>query len=180
MDRDAIQELARRVAALDGEQARSAVEQALRQWPTSPELLFLRGSLFAEDRDYVRALEDFQSATDRAPGFAIARFQQGLLLLCLGQAEAARQIWAPLDALEQGNCLRLFKDGLCLLADNQLERAVARLREGQASNTSYPPLNRDMQILIERALDRVAASGPDTEQELHVLLAGYLDRSTRH
>lgn len=180
-DRDAMHELARRVAALDGQDAIAAVSEALRGSPGSAKLHFLRGSLFAEDGDYAKALADFQAATDLAPDFAIARFQLGLLELSLGKSDRAKSVWAPLDQLAENDCLRLFKQGLCQIADERLQEGVEWLRAGLQVNQSFPPLNRDMQLLIDRAEERLQ-KGEDraVDEGLHVLLAGYLGGSTRH
>lgn len=180
-DHDALLELTRRVSALDGQQAIAAVDEALRGSPGNAKLHFLRGSLFAEDGDYVKARADFRAATELAPDFAIARFQLGLLELCLGDSDQAKSVWAPLDQLEANDCLRLFKQGLCHIADERLQEGVEWLRAGQAVNQTFPPLNRDMQLLIDRAQGRLQ-KGEDraAEEGLHVLLAGYLGGSTRH
>lgn len=180
-DFDALTELTRRVSAMDDQAAIAAVEEAIRGSPGNARLHFLRGSLFAENGDYPKALADFQAATELAPDFPIARFQLGLLELCLGQSERAKEIWRPLDQLEENNCLRLFKEGLCHLADERLQEGVDRLQAGRATNRTFPPLNRDMQLLIDRSLERLQkGESRSADQDLHVLLAGYLGGSTRH
>jgi tetratricopeptide (TPR) repeat protein len=85
----------------------------------------------------------------RAPDFAIARFQLGLLQFTSARPAAARATWLPLDMLDPGDPLRLFKTGLEFLAEDKFEEAKQWLMKGIAQNQGNLPLNRDMQRLID-------------------------------
>lgn len=176
-------DLAQRVAGVSATEGIPIVSSALAERPKSARLLFLRGSLRAETGDYEGALSDFSSAVGFAPDFAIARFQWGLLTLCLGREASAQQILEPLDELPVTDALRLFKEGLLLLSGGQPVAGVERLKAGQRANLAYPPLNRDMQLLIDRAMtpDHAQATEPtETSNDSHVLLSGYLTGITKH
>lgn len=180
-DTETLQRVAEHVAARDVADAICVVDRVIKEFPRDARLRFLRGSLCAEAKDYDAALKDFDGAVQLDPQLAIARFQSGLLLLCLGHADEARRVWAPLDLLKDGNCLRIFKRGLCFLMDEQLAESVAILKVGQKANRSFLPLNTDMQLLINLATSRLESSGNQPAEEgIHVLLSGYLGSTTKH
>lgn len=127
----------------------SEVDAVLARYPGDPRLHFLRGSVLAGERRYGEGRAAMRLAIELAPGFAIARFQLGFLEFTSGETELAGQTWAPLAELPEGDALRLFSEGLMRLPADDAEGAIIRLREGMAANTQNPPLNRDMQMLID-------------------------------
>src|SRR5262245_3098365 len=88
------------------------VEALQRAHPGDPRLHFLRGSLLAALQRYADAEGPMRRAIEIAPGFHIARFQLGLLLLSSGAPGPAAEVWAPLSGLEPLEPLRMFAEGL--------------------------------------------------------------------
>jgi tetratricopeptide (TPR) repeat protein len=175
-----IEQLARAMAG-DGEAALADIDQALADYPADARVCFLRGSLLASLRRYDEARLAMRQAVDLAPEYAIARFQAGFLELTSGQALAAEALWRPLEQLEPDNFLRLFAAGLTHMAHDRFEEAITALRDGMALNAEIPPLNNDMQLIIDEL--QALRKGPPPEQPAasssHLLLQQYLNK-TKH
>jgi hypothetical protein len=77
-----------------------------------------------------------------------------------GRPAAALSTWTPLDHLDEKDPLRLFKTGLEFLAQDRFEEARRWLMQGIAQNQSNPPLNRDMQMVLDRVAHLGACAGP--------------------
>ena len=94
-------------------------------------------------------------------------------------AEAA---WRPLEETSVDPGLVEFVQGLRALARNEFPAAADWLRRGMAANVSNPPLNRDMQMLIDEIARRLAdpASTGDPTSPTHQLLQQFVNRPTRH
>ena len=170
-----LRQVAVSLSGLPSEEGIGRLDDLTETYPEDAKLFFLRGSLHADIKQYDAALQDFGRSTSLDPGFAIARFQYGLLLLFSGDDGKAREVWALLDRLDEDDCLSLFKRGLCALADGRRDEGFALLKAGQHSNLAFPPLNADMQLILDRAVqgDGLQAAFPDT-RETHVLLKGYV------
>lgn len=187
-DPDSLHALVAAVSDDDNDAAVARLTEALARWPEDPRLHFLLASCLAESRRYDAAVSGFEAAIALQPEFAIARFQLGLLHLTSGRAAVALGVWADLDRLEERDALRLFKRGLAALIEDRAAECIELLQQGVAVNQAYPPLNRDMQLVIERA--RAALAGTTAESSLpsaaqatgsgHVLLAEYLSSKTKH
>lgn len=134
----------------DGAAARQLLEQAVQEHPGDPRLYLLLGAERVHGKDVDGAEAAYIAALQLAPDFAIARFQLGLLQLTSGRPAAAFSTWAPLEALGERDPLRLFKQGLEHMARDQFDEARRLLEEGIAENRENPPLNRDMQMVLER------------------------------
>lgn len=126
------------------------IDRALARFPEDPRLHFLRGSVLAGIGRPIEALAALKSAVALAPDFAIARFQLGFFQLTSGEAADALGTWGPLALLPDGHYLRLFVAGLTHLIRDEFAQTVSTLRAGIAANEENPPLNRDMQLIIER------------------------------
>jgi Flp pilus assembly protein TadD len=157
----------------------SAVEDLLHSYPADPRLHFLKGSLLAALSRFDEALAPFTQAVRLNPQFPIARFQLGLLQLTSGDAAAAAATWAPLEALDPEQPLRLFAEGLLRLAADEFALAEALLRRGVAANAELPPLNRDMQVVLDAMSARAAADDPEATSSAHLLLQ-FSGKGTRH
>ena len=140
------------------------VDAVVGRYPGDPRLHFLRGSVLAGERRYGEGRAAIRHPVELAPGFTIARFQLGFLEFTSGEPDLAAQTWAPLAELPAGDALRLFSEGLMRLPADDVEGAVIRLREGMAANAENPPLNRDMQMLIDE-LTRPPADPAKAEPE---------------
>lgn len=148
-------------AGADDQRGLDMAERLLGDYGLDPRLHFLRGSLLASLRRYDEAREAMHRALEIAPGYAIARFQAGLLELTSGEPGPAQETWAQLQQLPQDNPLRLFAMGLTHLIRDEFVAAVALLREGIARNEEILPLNRDMQMLIDETQRKLAGETSD-------------------
>jgi len=126
------------------------VGDVIAKHPEDARLHFLRGSLLASAQRYIEAHQSLSRAVDLAPDFAIARFQLGFFQLTSGETANALDTWGRLDGLPDGHYLRKFVDGLRCLIRDDFHGVLQHLGEGIALNTENPPLNRDMQLIIER------------------------------
>lgn len=180
---DPMLEVLERLRHVEGARARELLERAAEAHPADPRpLLLLAAEHMHEGRvDAAEAL--YIAALQRAPDFAIARFQLGLLQFTSGRPAAAQATWSLLERLDEKDPLRLFKTGLELLGQDRFDEARRWLREGIAHNASNPPLNRDMQMVLDR-MDQVGLGTPDAahpgpangeaaEPESHVLVSAY-------
>lgn len=149
-------------AMQSGEDQLDRVEALLAEFPEDARLHFLRGSMLVGAGRLIEAHRSLSRAVEIAPEFAIARFQLGFFQLTSGEADRAIETWGPLDRLPDGHYLRAFVDGLRCLIRDDFNGAISRLREGIGLNTENPPLNRDMQLIIDQCLP-LAAGGDAAE-----------------
>lgn len=167
------------VQALSDGEGVEPIDAALEVCPADPRLHFLRGSVLAGDRRYAEAREAIGHAVELAPGYTIARFQLGFLEFTSGEADRASRTWGPLEALPDDHALRQFAEGLMRLPADDIDGAVARLRQGIEVNDENPVLNRDMQLLIDELL-RARTPSPDDEPTSETQLLLRQLGGTRH
>ncbi len=167
-------------AGADDEQGLAHVESLIGDYSQDPRLHFLRGSLLAALRRYAEAREAMHRAVEIAPGYAIARFQVGLLELTSGEPAAAEATWAPLQALPEDEPLRLFAAGLNHLARNEFDAAIGRLSQGIERNAENPALNRDMQMVIDETRRKMAEQPYDGPTSAVDMLLRRYGKDTRH
>jgi len=105
--------------------------------------------MYAQAKNLDLAEAAYITAVQRAPDLDIARFQLGLLQLTTARSAGALATWGPLDRLPGEHPLRLFKQGLVCLTQDRFVEALPFLREGILRNPGNPPLNMDMQRLID-------------------------------
>jgi hypothetical protein len=72
-----------------------------------------------------------------------------------GQPQAALEIWKPLQALPDQHHLRLFSDGLSLIRD-EFAAAIRLLEQGIAANRDNAPMNNDIQLIIDKARQKLS------------------------
>ncbi len=139
--------------------------------------------MLAGSEHLVEAHESMKKAVELAPEFHIARFQLGFFELSSGEADAALATWGPLESLPEQHYLRHFVTGLTHLIRDEFELAVSNLRVGQASNQENPPLNNDMQLIIDKCVDILsdAKTNADSQQEISStsLLLGQFSNSNK-
>ncbi|MBC7768238.1 MAG: hypothetical protein H7124_05575 [Phycisphaerales bacterium] len=150
-DAETLEALARDVAAAPAGQI-SRIDALLLAFPDDARLHFLRGSILIGEGRPIEAHQSLSRAVALAPDFAIARFQLGFFQLTSGEAENALETWGRLDRLPDGHYLRKFVDGLRCLIRDDFKGAIEALREGIPLNQENPPLNRDMQLIIDQCL----------------------------
>mgnify|MGYP000942953508 CR=1 FL=1 len=150
------------------------VDALLLAYPEDARLHFMRGSTLAGLGRLIEAHQGLSRAVALAPEFAIARFQLGFFQLTSGEADAALDTWGRLDRLDDGHYLRKFVDGLRCLVRDDIQGAVALLRDGVALNQENPPLNHDMQLLADRLIELApnpgnAAADPNVSETSLIL-----------
>lgn len=163
------------------------LEAVIRDHPRDARLHFLRGSLLAGAQRYAEARTVMGRAVELAPDYPIARYQLGFLEFTSGDTVAAAVTWAPLQRLGLNAPLALFAQGLQLLTQDRFAEAVAVLEDGIARNTELPPVNNDIQLIIDGVKALMAGAVPaDSEpgseptSAAHLLLRQYGDKSTKH
>jgi hypothetical protein len=140
-----------------------ALEALLVRHPEDARLHFLRGSILIGASRLIEAHSELSRAVELAPDYPIARFQLGFFQLTSGEADAALQTWGRLDRLPEGHYLRRFVDGLRALIRDEFAVAIGHLRAGIALNQENPPLNGDMQLLIDQCLTLAASEAESAE-----------------
>ncbi|MGE5566078.1 MAG: tetratricopeptide repeat protein [Parcubacteria group bacterium] len=158
-----------------------ALDALLGEYPNDGRLHFLQGSLLAGAKRYPEARAAMAKAVEAAPGFALARFQYGLLELTSGNAAIAQDILLPLATLPADHYLRTFASGLNHLIRDEFAATIERLEEGIAQNTENAPLNRDMQMLIDECRNKLGeqAAEPEVTSAAQLLLNQF-GKSTKH
>lgn len=181
-DDDELRDIAGLIANASDEDALRLLDRAVVTWPRDARLRFLRGSIAAQAGQYDRAVDDFRLSIDIEPYLDIARFQLGLLHLTSGRPHDALDVWALLDRLSDDDCLKLFKRGLAAMIEDRFPECIQWLQEGIERNNRFPPLSRDMQMVITQVRSIAAGTSSSVQGESagHVLLAGYLQSKTKH
>jgi tetratricopeptide (TPR) repeat protein len=145
----------------DSDDQLERVDRLISSYPDDPRLHVLRGSVLASIGRPIEAMPALRRAVELAPDFTIARFQLGFFQLTSGEAANALSTWGPLAMLPEQNYLRMFVAGLTHLIRDEFAEAIAHLRAGIAANDENPPLNRDMQLIIEQTAALAAGAGPE-------------------
>ncbi len=177
------EQLAQCVAVIQGDAKDGMIglERLLLKYEGDPRLHFLTGSLLAGAKDYAAARIAMRRAVDLAPDFTIARFQLGFLLLTSGEPHAAQEAWGPLHGLSRDHYLHRFVLGLCHLIRDEFSAAIVQLQDGIERNAENPPLNNDMQLIIDeiqRRDDTIGSEAPLSSAQSLLQQASL--RNTRH
>ncbi len=143
----------------------SGIDDMIDEYPNDPRLHFLRGSILANSEHLVEAHSSMQKAVELAPEFHIARFQLGFFELSSGEPQAALENWQPLNALPDRHYLKSFVVGLTFLIQDEFEQCVSNLRRGILSNQENPPLNHDMQLIIDKCNDILSEGSSEDREE---------------
>ncbi len=125
------------------------VERLIAAYPDDARLHFLRGSLLIGAGRAIEAHAALSRAVGLEPEFALARFQLGFFELTSGEPARALATWEPLDRLPADHYLALFVTGLRHLIRDAFDDAIAALTRGIAANTENPPLNHDIQLIVD-------------------------------
>lgn len=149
------EDMARLIAAAQesGGDALGIVDRLIGDHPGDARLHFLRGSFLAASNRPIEAHEALAQAVALAPDFALARFQLGLFELTSGEAARAMATWQPLGTLAPTHYLTRFVTGLTHLIHDRFADAREALLAGIAANDENPPLNRDMQLVVDQCAD---------------------------
>jgi tetratricopeptide (TPR) repeat protein len=151
------------------------LKEAANKSERNAKVRFLLGAEHAQIGLFDRAAEEMTAALKLDPGLVPARFQLGLLYLVHARVEESAAVWKGLDSLPENDPYLHFKRGLEALARDDFAGCEESLKRGLALNTSNPPLNRDMQKILDDVAAR-AGGRPQpaaSEESAHVLLSAY-------
>lgn len=166
--------------ASDPQDQLGLMERLLGDYPEDARLHFVYGSTLIMLGRMIEAHRSLTRAVALAPDFAIARFQLGLFQLTSGEADAALETWGRLDRLPDTHYLRWFVDGLRCLIRDDFAGAIENLRKGIGLNSENPPLNNDMQMVIDRCIPLLgtarAEPGDGAVSETALILGQFADR----
>lgn len=160
-------------------------------FPSSGLPHFLSGAELAQGGLLEEAEAAFSAAILLSPTLKMARFQLGLLQYTSGRVNVALLTWAPLADAADTDPVKQFVHGFTALAVDDFEAALAFFRQGIAFNQENPPLSRDMQLVVDRIIQKISpeaaskspgsdAATANSETDEHVLLANYRPRGTPH
>jgi tetratricopeptide (TPR) repeat protein len=121
--------------------------------PRNAELRYLLGAEMAQQKDYDGAVMEMSAAVALNPLLHAARFQLGLLHLTMARPDHALTVLAPLESLDDGAALKYFKRGLEALIRDDFAQCVGNLRRGIELNNENEPLNRDMNMLLQKVAE---------------------------
>jgi tetratricopeptide (TPR) repeat protein len=133
----------------NSEQALALFQSAIELDPSSPLPHFLMAAEYMELAQLDNAEVAYANTLALHPQFEIARFQLGLLYFSTHRNSMALMTWRPLMELVATHYLRLFSEGLTACLANDLTHAKELLAQGILNNQENPPLNLDMQRMIE-------------------------------
>jgi tetratricopeptide (TPR) repeat protein len=161
------------------------IDALLGEFPEDARLHFLRGSILIGKGRLIEAHRALSRAVALAPDFDIARFQLGLFQLTSGEADNALETWGRLDRLPDGHYLRKFVDGLRCLIRDDFAGAIENLSRGIDLNQENPPLNGDMQMLIDQCRPLLTGAnaredGAEPASETSLILQQFADRKNLH
>jgi tetratricopeptide (TPR) repeat protein len=171
----------------DSSKALSHFQEAIEASPSWGIPHFLQASELASMGKIDEAETAFSNAALLSPDFPMARYQLGLLQFTGGKITTALISWQPLLNLAESSPLPDFVRGYAELAQNELKAAKIFFQKGLALNTDNPPLNHDIQMVIDGidgALQETVVSRAKTAAPLktanetdpadsHVLLTNY-------
>lgn len=139
------------------------LQAAVSKDPLNAELRYLLGAELAEGGDHEHAIVELATAVKLKPELHTARFQLGLLHLTLARPAECIAAWEPLDAAEGEASLKLFKHGMEALIRDDFQQCIDLLQRGIEVNTTNPPLNRDMAMVIGKAQAALDARTPEPQ-----------------
>lgn len=178
-------------AANDSDLAISLFLEAAQQEPNSAVPQFLLGAELAQLGRIAEAEAAYANSVLIAPGWSIARFELGTLQFTSGRAAIALLTWQPLLDLPASDPLRLFVDGYAALARDEFDEALGYFQNGIAANQINPPLNSNIQLLIDE-INRIRATRnpPDADTDVavseeenadsHFLISNYQNQGRPH
>jgi tetratricopeptide (TPR) repeat protein len=149
-DRNYIDNLLEKIDMSDFPEKLSLLARSAQIYPDDPRILLLLAGFQTQAQEFDCAEATYIDILRTSSNYAIARFQLGLLQFTSGRPATAFATWKPLDQLDENDPLRLFKRAFEYLAQDQFAAAIHYLRQGIACNSSNPPLNQDMRLLLAR------------------------------
>lgn len=166
-----------------GNQTIEKLQAAAEQHPNDARPLLLLAAEFMHIGKLDKAEATYTIALGRAPDFAIARFQLGLLQFSSGRSSMAIVTWSRLDALADDHYLKLFKTGFLTMGAGNYDEALKLFQTGIKANSENPPLNHDIQKVIQKLQNDHALNALESEaikpsaNESHLLVSAYRNNS---
>lgn len=120
----------------------------LEREPTNANAQYLLSAQHAQVGMYERAEAGFRSLLAHSPGFSVARFQLGQLLLMKSAAGEAKDVLSPLT--EHDDAIGAYARALCAVADDDAGLAAHEIRAGMRLPQSVPTLFDDMRTLLAK------------------------------
>ena len=145
----------------DLDDSEALLGQALALAPGAAMPHYLRATNHAHAGRFELAEASYMACLNRAPEFAIARFQLGLLQASGGRPAVAHASWEPLLALPDEHALKLLALGLLALLAEDWATARRLIAQGIATNHDNEPLNDDMRGVLAR-IDHAQAEAERT------------------
>ncbi|AOY60844.1 hypothetical protein ABFO19_01130 [Xanthomonas citri pv. glycines] len=124
------------------------------------------------------AEQEFRTALQLSPGFVMARFQLGQLLLVTARNNDAIQMLTPLSESIDG-AISVYASALISIANDHTELAISQLQMGLAQAQPVAALQADMQRLVRTLSDGEATAqtrqpdAADTLPGASMLLSNY-------
>jgi tetratricopeptide (TPR) repeat protein len=128
--------------------------------PDRAEVRYLLGAELAAAGRYQDAVSQIEHAVRLDPKLHTGVLQLGLLHLTSGRPNEALQAWQPLEQLDEGHALKLFKRGLECLIHDDFVRCAAWLESGIRANQANPALNKDMTLVLDRIRPLLPSAPP--------------------
>jgi tetratricopeptide (TPR) repeat protein len=179
-----VQQALQASAAGNTEAALQLLRSAINELPGDALPHFLMGAEHAQAQQIAEAEAAYAQAVLLAPGFDMARFQLGLLQFTSGRTMVALVTWQPLFNLPPTHALQRFVSAFGALTQGRLADAAEFCRLGMTLNHDNPPLNVDMQLLIDRIAQlQITTQESDavpSADNAHVLLANYRQQDSLH
>lgn len=157
----------------------SVLKTLLQREPGHANARYLLAAQHAQLGMFERAEIGFRALLETSPGFTVARFQLGQLLLMREAMIEAKTVLSPLVGGE--DALGAYARALCAFADGEHPTVLRELDEGLRLPQTVPTLATDMQALRARLTEEVDAPPPahdDLAQDgvapsARLLMSGY-------
>lgn len=156
----------------------AVLKTLLRREPDHANARYLLAAQHAQLGMFERAETGFRALLETSPGFTVARFQLGQLLLMREAMAEAKAVLSPL--LGGDDALGAYARALCAFADGDHPAVLRELDEGLRLPQAVPTLATDMQALRARLTEAGAQPSPheDLIQEgvapsARLLMSGY-------
>ena len=137
------------VGGMKSEDAITYLRECIETTQGDPRVYVLLAAEFASAEQLDFAEGAYICALNRAPEFALARFQLGLLHFVQHRIAAAFAVWELLKPLGEEHPSQLFSSGIELYAIGKYAEALTTINRGIANNHENLALNQDMQKIID-------------------------------
>lgn len=160
------------------EDALTAIDEAMAQWPSDARLHLLRGAMLAHQTQYDEARTALSRAVVLAPALDMARLMLGQLEVTENRPAEAVVTFRPLAMHGNDEATRLFATGMIDLLEGRLSAAAENLQASLSTSPPVPALASHVHALlkgIDEALHGQNDETPSVDSAAnHFLLGDYL------